>query len=132
MLDGAHPCLTDLGSGGDGQGREARVEDRARDDVAVLGGGPADFDPAGRADVDAVDRRVPLDRRLRAQPPQLGDAVGADGVAADLVAGERGLVDQEDACAGPAAQQVECGRAAGRPGTDDQQVVRLRRPRALR
>ena len=58
--------------------------------------------------------------RANPQPIEDRQRSGIQRVAAELVARERGAIDQTHAHAG--ARERECGDAAGRPGADDQHV----------
>ena len=88
---------------------------------APRGSGNVTSWPDGAADDDVVD---PLPRRhlARVEPEVLEQAQGAGGeaVAADLVPGEPGLVDDDHVAAG--AGEGDGGGRAGRTGADDDDV----------
>ena len=85
------------------------------------GSGTRDLAPARRAQHGAVDD-LPVGDRRRVEPERLELAEGQRGqpVAAALVAGEHGLVDDDDVA--PGAGQRHRRRDPGRPGPDDHDI----------
>jgi len=119
-----HAVTAQDGPGLDGVLDEAGVEDLARDDPHRAGQSPRDRGAPSRQLEGA--HGLPAGRRV--VDAHLGQGIedeGCDAVAAGLVAGEVGAVEEEDSEARVRVQRSERGGGTCRPGTDNHDVPLL-------
>ncbi len=125
------PRPPQLGPAGHGDLDQAGVQDRPRHDVPLGRRRAAHLAAPRGADPHRADGRVARQHAPGPEPVQLRHPLGADGVPADLVARERGAVDQDDPRRGTHLQEPQRRRRPGRPGPDDQEVDPLHRHEAM-